>query len=368
MKAVDTHNIPPTMKTQTQWICWESEERDGEETKLPRAPWVGHMGNVSATDWVNWATFETAAEWAHRHPKLGLGYVFCCAGPYCGVDLDHCITEANGEKRLKPSAVDILDRLGSYAEYSPSGEGLHIIVRASLDDALKNESQGVEVYDRNRFFTFTGDWLGQEKSSTFANPRQDEIDGLVEQYMTEEPQEDDGDNDYKSRDPLAGDISGDGHPMYDLTVADVYPGEPTDQNFDHPVHGSTSLQGNFKIHSNSPAATCWRGKHQDGGEPGCTLCAWHLLAMEGGGWDDCLYVRKNYSNADEMVFEAWREAHSRGLVSGKHPPWRAVVHIGVSEWGLERETFMGGEDAQVMFKQVCRKIRYEYDIPVEIDD
>ena len=95
-------------------------------------------------------------------------------GPYvqgCGIDLDCCIDPATGE--IEPWAVEIIERLGSYTEVSPSGTGLKIFflmdfahyeeVNALADGGklfIRKESNGrhnpsIEVYYRARYFTVT---------------------------------------------------------------------------------------------------------------------------------------------------------------------------------------------------------------------
>lgn len=56
-------------------------------------------------------------------PVEGTGLIL--ARGYCGVDLDGVIDE---EGRLAPFAAAILNRLDTYAEVSPSGKGLHLLL------------------------------------------------------------------------------------------------------------------------------------------------------------------------------------------------------------------------------------------------
>ena len=83
--------------------------------------------------------------------------------PYAGVDLDHCRDDASGE--IEPWARDEIALLASYTEESPSGTGVHAILRAMLPvrgktgsgrDSTGRKKGPREVYDRDRFFTMTG--------------------------------------------------------------------------------------------------------------------------------------------------------------------------------------------------------------------
>lgn len=357
--------IPDEMRSYDHWICWESGVRGGKKTKLPRAPWaVDHTGNVPVNDPEMWGSFSMARDWAEKMPGWGMGYVFTPSDPFVGIDLDDCYKLEDGDPvQLLPAAKDIIGRVGSYVEKSPSGTGLHLITKGELDHALKNDDRGVELYDRDRFFTVTGDEHASS-SGTIDDPGDDVLDFLMEEYMVDqdEPPED--------PDPLGTDNKpdvpdGEAHAMYDLTVRDVYPSLSHGDNIEHPVHGS-STGHNFKVHAHDPTAVCWRGEHQYGTKQGCVLCAWHLLAMEYGNINDCRRVRRDYQFDDDLVFYAWKGAYEHGCITGENPPWRAVQHV-VREHGLA-DMSSGGKTAWATYRAACRIIRSVHDIPVVIDD
>src|SRR6185436_9558845 len=79
----------------------------------------------------------------------GIGYVFSANDPYVGGDFDHCL-DAQGT--LSDFARSFLPL--TYAEVSPSGQGLKFIARASLVSGRKTTR--AELYAQGRFFTFTG--------------------------------------------------------------------------------------------------------------------------------------------------------------------------------------------------------------------
>ena len=88
----------------------------------------------------------------------GPGYVglgFALGAGVGGVDLDNCIDEAG---RVGDWAQAIVEALDSYTEKSPSGRGLHIIVRCDADlRPLGANGTGVEFYPGKRYFTMTGE-------------------------------------------------------------------------------------------------------------------------------------------------------------------------------------------------------------------
>jgi hypothetical protein len=92
----------------------------------------------------------------------GIGFVFAADGPHAGIDFDNCIGP-DGELQdwVKPHLARFR---GYYGEISPSGRGIKIFVRGSLDGAPGTRVGGfgpdgkgaIEIYDCGRFFTVTG--------------------------------------------------------------------------------------------------------------------------------------------------------------------------------------------------------------------
>ncbi len=147
---VRTESIPWELKRRPQWVNWKLEERDGNLTKVPYTPCTGHK--ASSTDLMTWGTFEEAIAALRSGRYEGVGFMFCSADPFTGVDLDHCVNPETGE--IAPWAREVIDRLGGYAELSPSGEGVHLIVKGRVPVGRKRGN--TEGYSERRFFTMTG--------------------------------------------------------------------------------------------------------------------------------------------------------------------------------------------------------------------
>src|SRR5918995_6188544 len=90
-------NIPEPLTERPQWVCWRLEERKGEMTKVPYTP--GTLRRASSTDLMTWRTFSEALEayQCSEPPYDGIGYVFCSADPFVGIDLDKCRDPEDGE-------------------------------------------------------------------------------------------------------------------------------------------------------------------------------------------------------------------------------------------------------------------------------
>jgi putative DNA primase/helicase len=162
--------IPRELQDYKQWVCWVRPQRT--TTKLPISPI--ECKPASCTDPGTWGSYQQARATAARFRLEGIGFVFTAADPYAGVDLDHC--RAIGG-HLEPRAAETVQRLNSYTECSPSGEGLHILVKASLPESSGRRTSGIEIYSSQRYFTITGDHL--EGTPNTIEDRQAEILDLV---------------------------------------------------------------------------------------------------------------------------------------------------------------------------------------------
>ncbi len=150
-----------------QWVsyCRVWNAGKGRYDKLPINPHDG--SNAKANDARTWGMFDDARRYAVENGFTGnaggIGFEF--ANGYAGIDLDDVIV-AGGT--LKPFAAEVVRTMESYTEYSPSGEGLHILFK--LNEPLsefgthrRNDELGIEMYDSGRFFTVTGNVYGEAR-------------------------------------------------------------------------------------------------------------------------------------------------------------------------------------------------------------
>ncbi|MCE2801888.1 MAG: hypothetical protein LW724_20370 [Planctomycetaceae bacterium] len=186
MSEAIERNCPASIRDCHQWVAWKYVERGGKPTKAPINPHNGLL--ASSTDQSTWGTFSQAMQACERNKSLaGVGFVFSLDDPYCGVDLDDSINESTGE--LKPWAQQIVDRLDSYTEISPSGLGLKVFIKASKPGSRCRKAYHdgeVEIYDRDRFFTVTGNRIATAPSEV--NVRQESLDAVYAQvFGNDEP-------------------------------------------------------------------------------------------------------------------------------------------------------------------------------------
>ena len=143
-------NIPEALRQRNQWVVWKLEKRDDKPTKVPYI--AGSVGRASSTDSLTWRSFEEAVQALQSGRYDGVGFVFCSGDPFAGIDLDDCRNPKTGE--LAEWAEKIVRKLGGYAEASPSGTGVHIIVKGKAPNKKRGN---IEAYSSGRYFTMTGE-------------------------------------------------------------------------------------------------------------------------------------------------------------------------------------------------------------------
>jgi hypothetical protein len=155
--------VPASLAELDQWIVWRYEARD--DSKPTKVPYQPNGRHASSTDPTTWWSCEDAlgALREDRGRWQGIGFVFSASDQLFGIDLDQCLDAAG---KLKPWAQPIIERFfDTYAEVSPSGRGIKLWAKGALPDngvAFPLGDGRVEIYDRGRYFTFTGDhWNGQ---------------------------------------------------------------------------------------------------------------------------------------------------------------------------------------------------------------
>ncbi|MGG1624393.1 DNA primase, partial [Bacillus subtilis] len=129
-----------------------------------------------------WSTFATIMKFFNEQEYDGIGFMFSKDDPFIGIDIDHCVNDGV----LSPFAQEIIQTINSYTEYSPSGEGVHIIAKGKLPlrgpgTGRKNIDKGLEVYRHGRYFTFTGNSLDVGP----VQERSEEIKTIFDKYLTE---------------------------------------------------------------------------------------------------------------------------------------------------------------------------------------
>lgn len=182
--------IPLEIKKTHRWVCYRIEERNGKQTKVPYNAISGTYAKSNDSD--TWTYFDVAVTGCIKYKFDGIGFMLGLdtntGVNYFGIDLDNHEDE-NGEKPMdvddfKIFCKEFIDKLQSYTEYSHSGEGIHIICKGTLPEgARRRNGCGVEMYERGRFFTMSGNVI----KALPINERTEEVKELWKKYLYTEP-------------------------------------------------------------------------------------------------------------------------------------------------------------------------------------
>jgi len=172
------------------WVCWK---RDPERGKIPISPKTG--GNAQSNNPGTWTTYEQAEAASAKYD--GIGFMF--TDGICGIDID----SINGDPAQEQRAQDIIAHMDTYTEYSPSGNGYHIIFRCDVSKVpqekvknakgvyvnkllplyhQKNVKTNIECYISgltNRYFTYTGEAVNDMD----VEDRTEQLLSFLDQYM-----------------------------------------------------------------------------------------------------------------------------------------------------------------------------------------
>jgi putative DNA primase/helicase len=153
--------IPEALRQRPQWMGTKFKPRPGKPGKVDKPPYCVRAGQpahqADKTNPDNWTTFDEAVASLGRGMDA-IGYVFTEEDPFFCVDLDDVLDPETGE--IEPGAATIIHTMGSYAELSCSGKGVHIIAVGTKPEYAKCKSSALgfdlEIYEARRFVVLTG--------------------------------------------------------------------------------------------------------------------------------------------------------------------------------------------------------------------
>jgi hypothetical protein len=164
---------PPTalahLRDQKVWLTWNFvlKADTGKWAKPPHSATTGGMTKGWTTEPTFLATFDVALATMRRRNLAGIGIALEAAG-LVGIDLDACISDNGSFSSL---ATECICDGETYCEVSPSGEGVHLLATGPACKVITRHDLGVEVYQRGRFFTFTGNKVDNAPDTIAEAPR-----------------------------------------------------------------------------------------------------------------------------------------------------------------------------------------------------
>jgi hypothetical protein len=136
---------------------------------------------ASSTDPKTWCSFDLAVKSleAGVHKADGIG--FCFGDEWAGIEIDKCVVDG----KLTDEARKLVDTFHTYAEISPSGNGIHLLMKSSkpLQSGATNKDGSV-IATHGRFFTVTGKIV--EGSSTKIEDCTELLHELLTQWKAEQ--------------------------------------------------------------------------------------------------------------------------------------------------------------------------------------
>lgn len=141
---------PAVWQARARYLPWRAvPRRNGTVGKVP----VGVHGQpVDPLDPRAWLTWEAAWARVSTGQADGAGLAITPGLRLTAIDLDACLDAAG---HLTSLARDVLDVFpGAYVERSPSGKGLHLLVRGHCPAGWRRQA-GLEIIDRG-YLTVTG--------------------------------------------------------------------------------------------------------------------------------------------------------------------------------------------------------------------
>jgi hypothetical protein len=188
-------NIPNDLKNLKQWVNWSFVHNGNKWTKPPKK--VGTFSNASCNMPLQWAVFSDALNWYKKKKSnnvvktytsgihyiegiCGVGFQLTESDDFIAIDIDDCF---NQKDKLKDYALEIVERLESYTEISPSGKGLHIFLKENkCFKGHKNPKFDVEIYSKGRYMTITGNCFAGTAKDIKSN--NDGLNWLLDKYFT----------------------------------------------------------------------------------------------------------------------------------------------------------------------------------------
>lgn len=152
-------NIPEELKAISQWCVWRYEDIGSlKPTKVPYDPKSINV-HANVNDPRTFGSFDETVKRYNIGGFDGIGFIFTEGDSYSFIDLDDPANLPNGNPNPNyqidlERQIKIFREFDSYAEVSPGGKGLHVIVKGKIPVGRKRSF--IEIYSTGRYATFTG--------------------------------------------------------------------------------------------------------------------------------------------------------------------------------------------------------------------
>lgn len=157
-KKFEHLKAPDALRNLKGWLVWHWRQKPGspKPSKMPYyvSGKVRNGTHGSDADRANLVTFEEAKAFAEKQDFAGVGLALMPEFGITALDFDNCIKDGVIDPRVEELTV------GTYAEISPSGNGIRAFVLGEApdhkDSTPADGSFGFETFHAKGFVTFTG--------------------------------------------------------------------------------------------------------------------------------------------------------------------------------------------------------------------
>lgn len=168
------------LQSEHRWVCWKLTKVPGKD-KPTKVPYMPCGRKAESDDPTTWSTYAECMAVVSQFSGVG-----CVLGDgVFGVDIDECCDAA--AEKFTPESREIVIALNTYAEYSYSGDGCHLLGLGDLDEKYRKNKRKVivkaipgckqiEIKSAGFYFVYTGRHM--HKTPWDLIPRQAELDAL----------------------------------------------------------------------------------------------------------------------------------------------------------------------------------------------
>lgn len=151
--------VPDNVRGLKQWLVWKFEAADKPGEKPRKVPWYvdGHRRQGiqgSADDRARLTDFNGALEALKTGRFTGVGVALLEGSSLNAIDFDNCVDEGV----IAPEIRALINESGSYAETSPSGQGVRLLGFGDIASRKRIHPAGynIEAFGTTGFVTVTG--------------------------------------------------------------------------------------------------------------------------------------------------------------------------------------------------------------------
>ena len=156
-KAPELKGVPEELRGYRQWIVWKLEKlpSDKKPRKVPYSPLSHRKSGSNEKYRATWGSFDEACQAWQTGRYSGISFAITESDPFVVIDFDHCVQGG----QIDDWVETWIEKLDSYTELSPSGTGIHIVMRGKKPGPKckkVKEDYEIEMYEKVRFITITG--------------------------------------------------------------------------------------------------------------------------------------------------------------------------------------------------------------------